>query len=344
MAINSNNFFVTSFLEKVKLTVINFLDWQRNLRIVLKQERKLYVIDIPRPAPLPEGASCAQYNVYQKHIDDDTDVQCLMLATMSAELQKQHENMNSYDMIEHLKRMFEGQARQERFDTFKSLHAYKNPTKLLVMLKTAETNVQKASPAPMIMALKPKGGVPKVGDCHYCKKPGHWKMNYHIYMEDLKKKKVVVSASNLGIYVIEVNLSTSTSWVFDTGCGSHICLSVQELQGSRTLAKGEVDLRVGNRAKVAALAVGTYRLSLPTGLVLELDNCFYMPAISKNIISVSCLDKKDTHVYNINNDNKRIKMKDSNQTCLWYCRLGHINEKRISKLHQDGYLDKFIFE
>ena len=87
-------------------------------------------------------------------------------------------------------------------------------------------------------------------------------------------------------------MSTSTSWVLDTGCGSHICINVQGLRGSRTLAKGEIDLRVGNGAKVAALAVGTYHLSLPTGLILELENCYYVPAICRNIISVSCLDKK----------------------------------------------------
>ena len=86
-------------------------------------------------------------------------------------------------------------------------------------------------------------------------------------------------------------MSTSTSWVLDTGCGSHICINVQELQRSKTLAKGEVNLRVGNGAKVAALAVGTYYLSLPSGLILELENCLYVPAICKNIIFVSCLDK-----------------------------------------------------
>ena len=75
-------------------------------------------------------------------------------------------------------------------------------------------------------ALKPKGGVPKVGDCHYCKKPGHWKRNCHDYLEYLKKKKAVVTASDSGVYVIEVNLSNSTSWVLDTGCGSHICINV----------------------------------------------------------------------------------------------------------------------
>ena len=249
----------------------------------------------------------------------------------------------------------------------------KTPTELLHMLRTYETNMKIAEPAPILMvdnkgkakgkgkwkgkkkigsnsapkpksgpkqALKPKGGVAK-GECHYCKKAGHWKRNCPTYLEDVKKiKSVQISGS--GIYVIEVNLSISTSWVFDTGCASHICINVQGLQRSRTLAKGEVDLRVGNGAKVATLAVGTYYLSMPSGLVLELDDCYYVPAICRNIISVSCLDKKgfsftiknsscsfalndltygvarlfnglydldlDNHVCNI--ENKRLKMND----------------------------------
>ena len=85
-------------------------------------------------------------------------------------------------------------------------------------------------------------------------------------MEDLKKKKSN-EATTLGIYVIKVNLSTSSSWVLDTGCGSHICVNVQGLRSSRSLAKGEVDLRVGNGARVAALVGGVYDLTLPSGLV-----------------------------------------------------------------------------
>ena len=65
---------------------------------------------------------------------------------------------------------------------------------------------------------------------------------------------------------------------------------MQGLKNSRSLAKGEVDLRVGNGARVIALAVGTYYLSLPSGQVLELANCYYFHAISRNIISISCLD------------------------------------------------------
>ena len=57
---NSNNFSIRSVLEKDKLTGTNFLDWQRNLRIILRQERKIYVIDIPRPGPLPNDVTQAQ--------------------------------------------------------------------------------------------------------------------------------------------------------------------------------------------------------------------------------------------------------------------------------------------
>ncbi|KAK9010392.1 hypothetical protein V6N11_036903 [Hibiscus sabdariffa] len=41
----NNTISLRSLLEKEKLNGINFLDWFRNLRIVLKQERKEYVIE-----------------------------------------------------------------------------------------------------------------------------------------------------------------------------------------------------------------------------------------------------------------------------------------------------------
>ena len=39
---NTSTFTLRSVLEKEKLNGTNFLDWSRNLRIVLKQERKMY--------------------------------------------------------------------------------------------------------------------------------------------------------------------------------------------------------------------------------------------------------------------------------------------------------------
>ena len=114
MANNNNNnstMSLRSVFEKDKLTGTNFLDWFRNLRIVLKQERKLYVLDEPLPEEPADNVPRAEKNAYEKHHNDSIDVACLMLATMSSELQKDLENMEAYDMIFNLKEMFQQQAR-----------------------------------------------------------------------------------------------------------------------------------------------------------------------------------------------------------------------------------------
>ncbi|KAK8571248.1 hypothetical protein V6N13_103377 [Hibiscus sabdariffa] len=109
-----------SFLHE-KLNGINFLDWFRNLRIVLKQERKEYVIEEAVPNDPGANAPRADKDKFKKHVDDMLDVGCLMLATMTPELQKQHEDMVAYEMIQNLKEIFEGQARHERYETSKAL-------------------------------------------------------------------------------------------------------------------------------------------------------------------------------------------------------------------------------
>ena len=111
-------------------------------------------------------------------------------------------------------------------------------------------------------------------------------------------RKVACDAPTpLGIYVIEVNtVSYGNLWVLDTGCGSHICIDMQGLRDNRKLKNGESDFRVGNGARVTVVAIGTYVLNLPSGFCLYLDNFFCMPALTKNIISVSCLNKKGFHL------------------------------------------------
>ena len=117
------------------------------------------------------------------------------------------------------------------------------------------------------------------------------------------KKKVAYDApSSSGIYVIEANtISHDNLWVLDVGCGSHICNDMQGLRNNRKLTKGEYDLRVNNGARVAVVSIGTYVLNLPNGLCLNLDNCFYVPVLTKNIIYVSCLNKKGFHLKFCNN-------------------------------------------
>ncbi|KAK8539339.1 hypothetical protein V6N12_042968 [Hibiscus sabdariffa] len=89
--------------------------------LLLKQERKEYVIEEAVPNDPGPNAPRADKDKFKKHMDDMLDVGCLMLATMTPELQKQHEDMVAYEMIQNLKKIYEGQARKERYETSKAL-------------------------------------------------------------------------------------------------------------------------------------------------------------------------------------------------------------------------------
>ncbi|KAJ9547039.1 hypothetical protein OSB04_019582 [Centaurea solstitialis] len=122
---STNNLSLRSILEKDKLTGPNFLDWERNLMIVLRHERKLYVLEEPLGEAPPANAPAAARNAHKKYSDDLLDVACLMLATMSTDLQAGLINTNAYDMIRQLRDMFQTQARTERYDATKAFNECK---------------------------------------------------------------------------------------------------------------------------------------------------------------------------------------------------------------------------
>jgi hypothetical protein len=63
---------------------------------------------------------------------------------------------------------------------------------------------------------------------------------------------------------------------------------MQALKNRRKLRNKEIQLQVGNGALDAAVTVGSIELYLPSGLVMELENVYFVPSISENIISISC--------------------------------------------------------
>jgi hypothetical protein len=83
--------------------------------------------------------------------------------------------------------------------------------------------------------------------------------------------------------------SRNSAWVFDTRSVAHICNSKQGLRTKRQLAKDEVTMCVDNGSKVDVISIGTLPLHLPPGLVLNLNKCYLVHALSMNIISESCL-------------------------------------------------------
>jgi hypothetical protein len=112
-------------LEKEKLISANFIDRYRNQRIVLRQEITEYVLLEPYPEDLPASSSALDHRAYEKRCDDALNVRCLMLTTVSPDLQKQYEHVDDYTMIQELRGMFENQARAERYNISKALFTYK---------------------------------------------------------------------------------------------------------------------------------------------------------------------------------------------------------------------------
>ena len=88
MAQNINDFTIRLILERDKLNGSNYLDWSRNLRLVLKQEKRLYVLDSRLPLEPARNATAAQKETYETKKSDSNYVTCLMLATMVPDLQK----------------------------------------------------------------------------------------------------------------------------------------------------------------------------------------------------------------------------------------------------------------
>ena len=94
-------------LKENKLDGTNYIDWKRNLDIVLTvEDYKFVLIDLFSPIP-HEGATKLEAKPYEKWVKADEMSQCYILASMSNILQHQHQSMpTTYDMMMNLKEMF----------------------------------------------------------------------------------------------------------------------------------------------------------------------------------------------------------------------------------------------
>ncbi|GJY01209.1 retrotransposon protein, putative, ty1-copia subclass [Tanacetum coccineum] len=200
--------------------------------------------------------------------------------------------------------------------------------------------------------------------CHHCKEVGHWKRNCPVYLAELlKKKKHVGSASSSGILTIELFAFPNKSWVYDTGCGTNICITKHGFREARKLKQGALYLYMGNGVRAQVEAIVSYDLVLPNGLVICFDNCHYAPSILRGVVSVHRLvengfvqcftnfgisvSKNNAHYFNAipsngiyeidmhnlvpnvnsiyNVSTKRAKH-NLDSTYLWHCHLAHISK------------------
>nr|GEX40551.1 hypothetical protein [Tanacetum cinerariifolium] len=348
------------FFEKQKLTGPNFIDWYRQLKIVLSIKDELNYLEQPIPlAPVaPAGQQVApeilaalnawikgskEITLFAQQAEHD-----LLQTTRDFHSCRQEEEqsvssyvlkMNGY--IDNLERLGHPMGK-----IVNELHA---------MLKLHEQTL-------------PKNNAPALNDIRAGKVQK---------AELLKKKKNAASgAGGSSIFIIELNTILNSSWIYDTGCGTHICNTTQGLRASRKLKLGALSLYIGNGQREVVEAIGAFYLCLPSGLETVLNNYQYAPSITRGVISVFSLYEdgfinhfmdntiqvsRNNMVYfssilrdgifeiDLSNSptnessiyalsNKRAKL-DLDSTLLWHCRLGHISKKCIEKLQNDGLLD-----
>ncbi|GJS64818.1 retrotransposon protein, putative, ty1-copia subclass [Tanacetum coccineum] len=188
------------------------------------------------------------------------------------------------------------------------------------------------APKPKIPPLPKREYLAKDSIYHECGETVHWKRNCPQYLAELlkKKKNTTSGASVSRIFAIELNTFLNRSWIYDTGCGTHICNTTQGLRASRKLKPGAFSLYVGNDQREAVEAIG---------LFLFMNNMVYFIVIPRDgifEIDLSNSYANDSSIYAISN--KRDKL-DLDSALLWHCHLGHITKNRIEKLQHDGLLN-----
>ncbi|GKB77356.1 retrotransposon protein, putative, ty1-copia subclass, partial [Tanacetum coccineum] len=372
---STNNSVFRGFFEKQKLTGPNFIDWYRQLRIVLSIDDKLNYLEQPLPpAPVAPAGQHVAPEILAAHTAWEEG------QSVSSYVLKMKGYIDNLERLGHpvtlglaVSQILIGLHKEfDRFVQNYNMHSPPPPlgedsNELHAMLKLHEQtlNLPKNN-APALHAIR-AGKVQKVeGNCP------------QYLAELLKKKKNAASGAGggSGIFVIELNTFLNRSWIYDPGCGTRICNTTQGLRASRKLKLGALSLYVGNGQREAVEAIGNFDLSLPSGLVIVLNNCHYAPSITRGVISVSRLYEdgfinrfvnntiqvsrnnmvyfsaiprdgifeidlsnsyaNESSIYTVSN--KRAKL-DLDSALLWHCRLGHISKKRIEKLQHDGLLN-----
>nr|GEZ39727.1 zinc finger, CCHC-type [Tanacetum cinerariifolium] len=194
-----NNSVFRNFFEKQKLIGPNFIDWYRQLHLVLSTEDKENYLEHPIPAaPVALPGEQVHPEALAAHVSwvkGKKEVVVLMLLTMDLEIQRN-----------------------------------------LAHLGKGKMGYAPFAPKPKTPPLPKKDKPAKNAICHQCGKVGHWKRNCPVYFVELmKKKKLSQGASTSGIFTIELYSFLSKSWIYDTCCGTHICITTQGLRESKKL-------------------------------------------------------------------------------------------------------------
>ncbi|GJR56644.1 hypothetical protein Tco_1407165 [Tanacetum coccineum] len=312
---NTNNTTTRSILLEEKLVGLNFTNRYRNLRIVLRYEKKMKFVDQPiGPALFPETSDPDTIDKYYETVNLEQEVACLMLSIKAFNACKQEEgqSVSSYILmmksyLDILKRLGYAMPKElcmslilnslnknyEQFVQNYNMHSMgKTIAELHAMLKLHEKCILKKDETPAVLAIREgkiqkdkrklqgaKGKDKGKNKLAYAPKP---KIPPSPKRDNLAKDFVCHHGKELGhwrrnspSYQAELKKRKNASMASTSG-----------LRGSKKLKHGVLSLYMGNGMRATFEAIRSFDLIIPNGLIIVLDNCHFTPTISRGVVSI----------------------------------------------------------
>ncbi|KAI3751915.1 hypothetical protein L2E82_23009 [Cichorium intybus] len=352
---HSNSSNVTSILSlcsKVTMDDTNYNDWIRNIKMALRFENKEYVLETELIEVDPDTATPEEVTSYQKHYDDPSKVACIVIATMNPKLQRIYEDYWPYEMHKDLAKKFRKREHVERYEVVKAFLNGKHKDGESVC-----THVQRM-----------QGYVDRLR-----------KLGMHVH-EELAVDIVLNSLpSSYDQFTLAYHLNNSQTslaelhHMLQTAENGLMGKSVPSVtQSVLAIGSGKGKKRKGHpkknwreKVQVGSSSNGPRAKSFGIPYVMNPKDADYFycnekghwkrsfPKYLQDIKdgkvkpsqaalpcdgvyeTVMCVDNFGNDVFNIDSSSGVEK------ACLWHCRRGHINNKRIAQLQKDGVLESF---
>ncbi|KAL7611006.1 hypothetical protein Lser_V15G13097 [Lactuca serriola] len=118
---HTDSFSLMNLSGRVIFDGSNFMDWIQNIRMVTRYEEKEYVLDKELKEIDESTATLQEIADFRAHERDATKVACIMMATMTVELQKSYEDYYPFEMHQELMERYYQNARQEWYKIISSM-------------------------------------------------------------------------------------------------------------------------------------------------------------------------------------------------------------------------------
>nr|GEV06389.1 hypothetical protein [Tanacetum cinerariifolium] len=290
-----------------------------------QSENKLVHLEQPLITITLHATSQAARDAYEALFDAQNEVACLMLGSMSLEIQRALEKYKEHDMIQEPKTMFEEQAKQELFKTVKAFHAYKQED-------------GQSDPEGQEETIRAKGKDKGKNKLAYAPSPrSHRRLKERIQKRNrsattTRRKSRKLKHGVVSLYVRNrMHASVEAIRSFELVPPSGLIILLENCHFAPTITKGVVS--------ISHLVENGYIHTFTNyGNSVSKDNVIYFNAIPHDVIyeiDMNNLYPNVSSTYNVSNKRAKHAL---DSTYLWHYRLGHINKKHMEILQSDGIL------